>query len=58
MYQSESEALYVKMGSVSVKQDEFYGKEGSKVEALYEKMGPYQWSSEYYEPEVRHVMPT
>ena len=48
------------MGSVSDEQDdEFYGKEGSKElqgrDSLYEKMGPSQWPSEYYEPEVRHA---
>ena len=50
--QSDSEASYVKMGSVSVKQDvfdEFYGREGSKEEALYEKVGPSQWPCEYYD---------
>lgn len=52
MYQSDSETSYVKMDLVSVKQkvfDEFCGKEGSKEEALYEKMGPSQWPSEYYD---------
>ena len=46
-YQSESEDSYVKMGSVSVKQemlDEFYEKVGPKEEALYERVGPSQWN--------------
>ena len=46
-YQSDSEDSYVKMGSVSVKQemlDEFYEKVGPKEEALYERVGPSQWN--------------
>ena len=52
MYQSESK----KMNSAAVKTgtfNEFYEKEGSKEESLYERVGPSQWPSEYAMPRER-----
>ena len=58
MYRSESNASYIKMNSAAVKADtfnEFYEKEGSKEEPLYERVGPSQWPSEYAEPREGHI---
>ena len=58
MYQSASNASYVKMNSAAVKVDtynEFDEKEGSKEEPVYERVGPSQWPSEYVEPSEGHI---
>ena len=57
VYRSDSNASYVKMKAVSVKQeilDEYYENE-TKEEAVYEKVGPAHWPSEYAEPVKQHT---
>ena len=57
LHRSDSNASYVKMKSVSVKQevyDEFHEIE-TKEKALYEKVGPRHWPREYAEAGKEHT---
>ena len=56
VYQSESEALYVKWAQFLINKISFMRRSGQRKRlALFKKMGPCQWPSEYYELKVRHA---